>query len=451
MMKTTLIQDACIVNEGQMFQGSVLIEGERIVHIYKGDDTPSLSVMESLDELIDARGKYLIPGLIDTHVHFRDPGLTHKADMQSESKAALAGGVTSFLDMPNTKPQTTTIEAWQDKMNAAASQSWANYAFYLGATNENLDELLAADYTQVPAVKLFMGSSTGNMLVDDAESLRRLFTEVPALIAVHCESEAQIQANKAKYLSEVGEDLPIPYHSLIRDEEVCYQSTSLAVQLARQYATRLHVMHISTAKELALFDHDKPLEEKKITAETCPHYLLLCDDDYARYGSLIKCNPALKHASDKQALLQALNEGYIDTLGSDHAPHLLAEKQGNALTAVSGCPSVQFNLLLLLEMSLESLMDKTLIVDKFCHAPATIYRMRDRGYLREGYYADMVLFEECPAWVLDKAAILSKCAWSPYEGWQFHHRISQVFVNGAKSYDNGEFAAPSAKNLIFKI
>lgn len=450
-MKTTLIQDACIVNEGQMFQGSVLIKGERIVHIYKGDDTPSLSVMESLDECIDARGRYLMPGLIDTHVHFRDPGLTHKADMESESKAAIAGGVTSFIDMPNTQPQTTTLAAWQAKMDYAASHAWANYAFYLGATNDNLDELLAADYTQVPAVKLFMGSSTGNMLVDDAQSLQALFTQLPALIAVHCESEARIQANKAKYIEQLGEDLPVAYHSLIRDEEACFQSTALAVELARRYDARLHVLHISTAKELSLLEKDKALEDKKITAETCPHYLLLCDEDYARYGSLIKCNPALKHASDKVALLQALKEGLIDTLGSDHAPHLPAEKQGNALTAVSGCPSLQFNLLLLLEMSLESLIDKTLIVDKFCHAPASIYRVRERGYLREGYYADFLLVEECPEWVLDKSAILSKCAWSPYEGWRFHHRISQVFVNGSKAYDRGEFGQPSAKSLIFGI
>ena len=450
MTTSTLIQDAYIVNEGQMFQGSVLIQGERIVRIYKGDDTPSLSVMESLDELIDARGKYLMPGLIDTHVHFRDPGLTHKADMQSESKAAIAGGVTSFIDMPNTQPQTTTIAEWQAKMDHAAQTSYANYACYLGATNENLDELLAADYTQVPAVKLFMGSSTGNMLVDDEHSLMRLFTEVPALIAVHCESEAQIKANKAKYLQEVGEDLPVEYHSLIRDDEVCFQSTALAVSMARKYDTRLHVMHISTEKELALFDGDKALKDKKITAETCPHYLLLCDEDYARYGSLIKCNPALKHASDKSAVLAALKAGRIDTLGSDHAPHLLSEKQGNALTAVSGCPSVQFNLLLLLEMSRENALAKSLIVEKFCHAPADLYRIQDRGYLREGYYADMVLLEECPAWVLEKQDVLSKCAWSPFEGWTFHHRVCQVFINGGKAYENGRFAATSAKNLIFK-
>ena len=449
MMKTTLIQDACIVNEGQMFQGSVLIEGERIVRIYKGDDTPSLSVMESLDNLVDARGKYLIPGLIDTHVHFRDPGLTHKADMTSESKAAIAGGVTSFIDMPNTQPQTTTLKAWQDKMDYAASHALANYAFYIGATNENLEELLAADYTKVPAVKLFMGSSTGNMLVDDEQSLQRLFTEVPTLIAVHCESESRIQANKAKYIQEVGEDLPVAYHSLIRDDEACYQSTSLAVSMARRWGTRLHVLHVSSEKELSLFE-DKDLKDKKITAETCPHYLLLCDEDYARYGSRIKCNPALKHASDKAAVLAALKSGRIDTLGSDHAPHLLSEKQGNALTAVSGCPSVQFNLLLLLEMSRENALDKSLIVEKFCHAPADLYRIQDRGYLREGYYADMVLLEECPAWVLEKQDVLSKCAWSPFEGWTFHHRVCQVFINGSKAYENGRFAATSAKNLIFK-
>lgn len=449
MMKTTLIQDACIVNEGQMFQGSVLIEGERIVRIYKGDDTPSLSVMESLDNLVDARGKYLIPGLIDTHVHFRDPGLTHKADMTSESKAAIAGGVTSFIDMPNTQPQTTTLKAWQDKMDYAASHALANYAFYIGATNENLEELLVADYTKVPAVKLFMGSSTGNMLVDDEQSLQRLFTEVPTLIAVHCESESRIQANKAKYIQEVGEDLPVAYHSLIRDDEACYQSTSLAVSMARRWGTRLHVLHVSSEKELSLFE-DKDLKDKKITAETCPHYLLLCDEDYARYGSRIKCNPALKHASDKAAVLDALKAGRIDTLGSDHAPHLLSEKQGNALTAVSGCPSVQFNLLLLLEMSRENALDKSLIVEKFCHAPADLYRIQDRGYLREGYYADMVLVEECPAWVLQKQDVLSKCAWSPFEGWTFHHRVCQVFINGSTAYENGCFAEAPAKNLIFK-
>ncbi len=443
-----LIQNATVVNEGQMFQGSVLIEGERIAAVYKEADAIPLFVRESLDETIDARGKYLLPGMIDTHVHFRDPGLTQKADMMSESRAAIAGGFTSFIDMPNTNPQTTTLVAWQAKMDYAAKHSLANYAFYLGATNDNFDELSRADYTKVPAVKLFMGSSTGNMLVNDETALRRIFSEIPALIAVHCESETLIQANKAKYVSELGEDLPIAYHSLIRDENVCYESSALAVALARQYGTRLHLMHVSTEKELSLLSTEA-LAEKRITAETCPHYLLLCDEDYVRYGSLIKCNPALKHVSDQKALLKALKEGFIDTIGSDHAPHLLPEKQGNALTAVSGCPSIQFNLLLLMDMTLQGLLDKTMVVEKCCHAPALLYRIQDRGFIREGAYADLVLLEECPGWILDKAAVLSKCAWSPYEGWTFRHKISQVFLNGQNVYRNGSFQAAKVKNLEF--
>lgn len=447
-MKTTLIQNACIVNEGQMFQGSVLIKGERIVCIYKGDDTPSLSVMESLDEIIDARGKYLLPGLIDTHVHFRDPGLTHKADMESESRAALAGGVTSFIDMPNTLPQTTSLKAWQDKMAYAATHAKANYAFYIGATEDNFDELSKADYTKVPAVKLFMGSSTGNMLVDADASLKRIFAELPALIAVHCESEALIQANKAKYIAEAGEDLTVAYHSRIRDEEVCFQSSERAVRLAREYGTRLHLLHVSTQKELSLLEAGD-LQDKKITAETCPHYLWLSDEDYARYGSLIKCNPALKHPSDRAALLDALRMGLIDTLGSDHAPHLLSEKQGNALTAVSGCPSIQFNLLLMMEFVNQEMLEMSALVEKFCHAPATLYRIQDRGFIREGAYADLVLVEP-EQWTLTKADILSKCAWSPYEGWTFSHRVSCVFLNGSKVYEAGRFYEAQAKNLIFK-
>ncbi len=444
----TLIQDANIVNEGEVFLGSILIDGERIAHIYRGDDTPSLSLRERVDRCIDARGRYLLPGLIDTHVHFRDPGLCHKADIESESRAALAGGVTSYMDMPNTQPQTTTLEAWQAKNESAAGRSWANYAFYLGATNQNIDCLLRADYRRVPAVKLFMGSSTGNMLVDDETSLRRIFAEVPALIAVHCESEARIKANKAHYMQTVGERLPIEYHSRIRDEEACYEATSLAVGLAEEYGARLHVLHISTAQELALFGQG-PLQDKRITAETCPHYLLLSTKDYASYGSLIKCNPALKQESDRLALIAALKDGHIDTLGSDHAPHLLAEKQGDALTAVSGCPSIQFNLLLLLELARNGLIDQALIVQKYCHAPAMLYHIADRGYVREGYYADLVLVEEVPAWTLSRDAVLSKCAWSPYEGWRFHHRVSRVFVNGDLAYDQGLWQRPSVQQLIF--
>lgn len=446
----TLIQHACIVNEGQMFQGSILIEGERIAAIFKEGDALPSSLLESADTLIDAQGKYLLPGLIDTHVHFRDPGLTHKADMTTESKAALAGGVTSYIDMPNTQPQTTTLQAWQEKMDMAAQKSRANYAFYLGATNNNFDELLQADHRLVPALKLFMGSSTGNMLVNEEYALRNIFEHWPSLIAVHCESEAQIQANKARYVAEQGEDLPIAYHSLIRDENVCYESSALAVSLARQYASRLHLLHISTAKELSLLESDKPLSEKKITAETCPHYLCLCDQDYARYGSRIKCNPALKKKSDQEALLKALKEGKIDTLGSDHAPHLLSEKQGNALSAVSGCPSIQFNLLLMMELVKEGKLSLCEVVQKFCHAPADLYRIQDRGYLREGCFADLVLLETLPQWTLSAEQVLSKCAWSPFEGYTFHYAVSQVFLNGQLAYSQGEFFDAPAQNLIFK-
>ena len=385
------------------------------------------------DSEIDAGGCYLLPGVIDDHVHFRDPGLTHKAEMATETAAAAAGGVTSFMDMPNCKPQTTTIEALNDKFEYAAGKCLVNYSFYFGATNDNADMLPMLDKKHVCGVKLFMGASTGNMLVDRMDTLRKIFSEAGMLIATHCEDQAIISENTAKYKAQYGEDLDISFHPLIRNEEACLRSSSLAIQLAKETGARLHILHISTAKELELLE-DKPLEEKRITAEACVSHLMFCDEDYARFGARIKCNPAIKTRADRDALRVALSTNKIDVIGTDHAPHLIEEKQGGALKAVSGMPSIQFSLVSIMELVRQGVLSIEQLAEKMCHAPARLYQIDRRGYIRKGYKADLVILNPEKEWTVTPECILSKCGWSPMEGQTFHSKVEKTFVNGQLVY-----------------
>lgn len=431
-MKRIWIKNAKIVNEGKTFVGSVILCDEIIDKIIEGNGEPSVPC----EEIIDAHGYYLLPGIIDDHVHFRDPGLTHKADMHSESRAAAAGGVTSYMDMPNTLPQTTTIEALYDKFNDAATKSIVNYSFYFGVTNDNASLLPQLDKQQVCGIKLFMGSSTGNMLVDQMDTLKYIFTHAPMLIAAHCEDQHIIQKNTATYQKSSEDDLPIQYHPLIRDERACYESTQLAVQLAKETHARLHIMHISTAKELDLLT-DQPLSDKKITAEACVSHLFFCDQDYERLGARMKCNPAIKTITDRDALRKALTTHLIDVIGTDHAPHLLNEKQGGALKAVSGMPTLQFSLVSVMELVHDGWMTIEQLVQKMCHAPAELYQIEKRGYIRPGYQADLVLLNPQHKWQVTNECILSKCKWSPMEGQIFRSKVEKTFVNGTLVYTNG--------------
>ena len=429
-MKRTYIHNARIVNEGQTFEGAIVIENEVITEVLKAGETPS----SACEETIDAQGCYLIPGVIDDHVHFRDPGLTHKADMYTESMAAAAGGVTSYMDMPNTNPQTTTIEDLDNKFKDAATKSIVNYSFYFGATNTNSDSLALLDKKKVCGVKLFMGSSTGNMLVDQMETLKHIFANAGMLIATHCEDQAIISANTALYKEKYGEDPDVKYHPAIRSEEACYQSSALAVQLAKETGARLHIMHISTAKELELLE-DKPITEKNITAEACVSHLFFCDEDYEKFGTRIKCNPAIKSRKDRDALRQALTSNLVDVIGTDHAPHLLSEKEGGALKAVSGMPTLQFSLIAVMELVHEGQLSIEQLVQKMCHAPASLYQIEKRGFIRPGYQADLVLVNPSEEWTVNNECILSKCGWSPMEGQTFHSKVVKTFVNGHLVYD----------------
>ena len=432
-MKRTYIHNARIVNEGQTFDGAIVIENEVIAEVLKAGETPTAPC----DETIDAQGMYLIPGVIDDHVHFRDPGLTHKADMTSESKAAAAGGVTSYMAMPTPNPQTTTLEAMENKFKDAANKSIVNYSFYFGATNNNADDLAKLDKTQVCGVKLFMGSSTGNMLVDQMETLKNIFANAGTLIATHCEDQHIISANTAIYKEKYGDDPDVKYHPAIRNEEACYESSALAVKLAKETGARLHIMHISTAKELTLLEN-KPIEEKNITAEACVSHLFFCDKDYERFGARIKCNPAIKSEADRDSLRQALTENLIDVIGTDHAPHLLSEKQGGALKAVSGMPTLQFSLNSVMELVHEGLLSMEQLVQKMCHAPATLYQIEKRGFIRPGYQADIVLLNPKKEWTVTNKCILSKCGWSPMEGQTFHSKVEKTFVNGHLVYADNQ-------------
>lgn len=434
-MKSLLIKNALLINEGKSQLASVLVVGDTISTVYTDDSYADIE--GHVDRVIDATGKWLLPGVIDDQVHFREPGLTHKADINTESMAAVAGGVTSFMEMPNTKPPTITRDALDWKFARAAQTSLANYSFYIGATNENIEEVLRADYRRVCGVKVFMGSSTGNMLVDNADALSRIFSEAPALIAVHCEKEEIIKANKQKYIEEFGENLPVTFHPLIRSAEACYASSSQAVELAQRYNARLHLLHLSTAKELTLLS-DGPVEEKRITGEVCVHHLFFDDRDYAEYGNLIKWNPAIKTAADREALMQATVSGRIDVVATDHAPHLLAEKEGSCLEAASGGPLVQHSLQVMLEKSLQGEIPVETVVERMCHAPAKLFGIERRGFIRPGYYADMVLVDPQQPYTVTPENVLTKCCWSPFMNHTFPVTIDTTFVNGIIAYQNGQ-------------
>lgn len=442
-----LIKNATIFNENERFTGSVLLDGEKISGVFRGEEIPTDI---RYNEVIEADGLWLLPGVIDDQVHFREPGLTHKADIFTESQAAVAGGVTSFMDMPNTVPQTTTIDALEEKYKMGAAKSLANYSFYMGATNDNLDELRKVNQAEVCGIKVFMGSSTGNMLVDDIKTLTGIFAEIPMLIATHCEDESVIQANKAKYIARYGEDLPVHYHPYIRDAEACYRSSSFAVELASKYNTRLHLLHISTARELDLFSNKLPLREKHITAEVCVHHLWFSDQDYDAYGNRIKWNPAVKTGRDRLALIDGVNRDLLDVVATDHAPHLLSEKEGNCLKAASGGPLVQFSLPAMLELAKKGYFTEEQVVRKMCHAPADLFEIRQRGYIREGFYADLVLVNPKQSLKVTPDIILSKCGWSPFEGQTFSHSIAKTWVNGQLVYDQGVvYTHVRGKRLMF--
>lgn len=432
----TIIRNATLVNEGEIFKKNLVIEDERIVALLSPVDDES-AFFTSFDQEIDATGMYLLPGVIDDHVHFRDPGLTHKADMESESRAAATGGVTSYMDMPNTLPQTTDLDALEAKFAAAAQKSLVNYSFFFGVTNTNGSLLPSLDKKHVCGVKLFMGSSTGNMLVDKTDALKQIFTHSPMLIMAHCEDQQIILANTERVKAAHGDDPDVLFHPQIRSEEACYRSTAQAVLLAKETGARLHIAHVSTARELELFSPAPLTEEKRITAEACVAHLHFTDGDYSRLGTRIKCNPAIKGEADRKALREGLSDGRIDVIGTDHAPHLLEEKKGGSLKAVSGMPMVQFSLVTMLEMVDEGVLDLPLLVEKMCHAPARLFQIKERGYLRPGYKADLVLVRPDTPWTVTADDILSKCGWSPMEGHTYRWKVEQTFVNGQSVYAAG--------------
>ena len=427
-----LLKNAQIVNEGSIYTADLLIEGERIAKI-------APSIIDDTAEMFDLKGKFLLPGLVDDQVHFREPGLTHKGRIYTEARAAVAGGITSFMEMPNTNPQALTQELLEDKYKIGAKDSLANYSFFMGASNENLAEVLKTDPKQVAGVKIFMGSSTGNMLVDDKEVLNSIFSKCKMLIAVHCEDEESIRANSAKMKAEYGEDLPIRFHPVIRNAEACYTSSSMAVTLAKKHDTRLHILHISSAKETELFRNDIPLKEKKITAEACIHHLWFDDSSYEEKGTLIKWNPAVKSLADKEAIWAALLDDRIDIIATDHAPHTLEEKQNTYFKAPSGGPLVQHALVAMLEFYHQGKVSMEWIVNKMCHAPADCFQLKERGFIKEGFYADLVVVDIQKAWTVAKENILYQCAWSPFEGQEFKSSVSQTFVNGNLVYNEGVF------------
>ncbi|MDR2811314.1 MAG: dihydroorotase [Tannerellaceae bacterium] len=432
-MKTTYIHNARIINEGKTFQGSVLIEEDKIAAVYEGTPPPPHA-----DRTIDAEGKWLLPGVIDDQVHFREPGLTHKGHIASESQAAVAGGVTTFMDMPNTKPPTTSLAQLEWKLQRAAETSAANYSFFFGGTNDNINEIQKLNPKRVPGLKLFLGSSTGNMLVDKAETLERIFGETPLLIAVHAEKEDIIRRNTEYYTQLYGNDLDISFHPLIRSAEACYASSSEAIERATRLGSRLHILHLSTARELTLLDGKTPLQEKRITAEVCVHHLWFSEEDYLRLANRIKWNPSIKTSADRQALREAVNRNLIDIIATDHAPHLPVEKEGNYHTAASGGPLVQHSLAAMLEMASQGIFTYEKVVEKTAHQPAELFRIDRRGYIRPGYYADIVLIDPNTPWTVSPHNILYQCGWSPFEGQRFHHKIWKTFVNGQLVYDNGQ-------------
>lgn len=432
-MKKILITDANIVNEDKIIRGDVYVK-DGMIFIAGGN----LKDYEA-DITIDGNGKYLLPGLIDDQVHFREPGLTHKGDIYSESKSAVAGGITSYMEMPNTVPQTTTLELLEEKYQIAADKSLANYSFYLGATNDNLEELLKVDPENVCGIKIFQGSSTGNMLVDNQETLEKIFSECKILITTHSENDQMIKRNLEKYQEKYGEEIPVKFHPAIRSAEACYDASKMVVDLARKYGTKLHVLHISTAKEVVLFDPTLPLEGKRITAEACVHHLWFSEEDYAEKGMLIKWNPAIKSAQDRAEILEGVLDGHIDVIATDHAPHTLQEKDNNYLKAPSGGPLAQHSLVALLEMYHQKKISLEQIVQLTSHNVAIIFEIEKRGFIRAGFHADLVLVDLDDPWTVDRSNVLSKCGWSPFEGQVFQSKVTHTIVSGQLVYENGVF------------
>jgi dihydroorotase len=443
-MKSILIRNASVVNEGKIIQADVLIRDQKISKVKK-------NISEKTDVVIDATGKYLFPGVIDDQVHFREPGLTHKGEIYTESKAAVAGGITSYMEMPNTVPNACTHELLEEKYKIAAERSLANYSFFIGASNDNLEELLKTDPKKVCGIKIFMGSSTGNMLVDKKEVLEAIFSKCRHLISAHCEDEATIRQNIAHYKETYGEEVPVEMHPMIRNAEACYKSSSFAIELAKKHGTRLHILHISTEIETALFDNSIPLKEKKITAEACVHHLWFSDKDYKTKGNFIKWNPAVKTEADRDAILKALLDNRIDIIATDHAPHTIEEKQQSYFKAPSGGPLVQHALPAMLELYHQGKISLEKIAEKMCHAPADCFLVEKRGYIKEGYWADLVLVDIKSPWTVEKSNILYKCGWSPFEGQTFQSKISHTFVNGHLAYENGVFnESVKGQRLLFE-
>ena len=430
-MKKTLIVNANIVNEGQVMPGDVLIAGERIEKIGQHLSDPGAQV-------VDAGGRLLMPGVIDDQVHFREPGLTHKGTIRTESRAAVAGGITTYMEMPNTVPNTVTQQLLEEKYQIASRDSLANYSFYIGGSNDNLEEVLKTDLTRVCGMKIFMGSSTGNLLVDNPQVLEGFFSRFEGLITTHCEHEPSLKKNEADFRVRLGEDIPIALHPQIRNEEVCYRSSSFAVDLAKKHGTRLHILHISTARETELFRNQLPLEKKKITAEACIHHLWFCDQDYERLGTRIKWNPAIKSADDRAGIWKALLDGRIDVIATDHAPHTWEEKNNTYFKAPSGGPLVQHSLVAMLEFHHQGKITLPQIATKMAHNVATLYRIQDRGFIREGYFADLVLADLNKPWTVSKENILAKCGWSPFEGTTFKSSVERVWVSGHEAYAHGQ-------------
>jgi len=430
-----VISGATIVNEGETFVGDVFIHDDIIEQVSKKSEENDYSGYE----VIDAHGLHLFPGVIDDQVHFRDPGLTYKGDIYTESKAAVAGGVTSFMDMPNTIPNCLTQELLEEKYQHAADVSLANYSFYMGASNDNIDEIVKTDPKNICGIKVFMGSSTGNMLVDNEETLSAIFSKAPTIVAVHCEDEGTIIKNTKEYHDKYGDDAPVRIHPEIRSAEACYLSSSKAVKLARKYGTRLHVLHMTTAKEMELFDNDIPLEKKKITAEVCVHHLWFSAEDYDKKGNFIKWNPSIKYKADKEALLEAVENNKIDVIATDHAPHTLEEKNRKYFQAPSGGPMVQHSLLAMLQLFHNGRFTLNKIIDKMCHYPAILFNVENRGFIRKGYKADLVLVNLEDNQVVTKENVLYKCGWSPMEGEVFNSKVKSTFVNGNLVYKDGEF------------
>jgi len=427
-MAYKILKGGKVFNRGKSFYADVLIEDERIRLV-----APSISKANA--EEINVEGKWIIPGIIDDQVHFREPGMTYKADIASESRAAVAGGTTTFMEMPNTKPNALTQSILQDKYDIAEKTAYCNYSFFMGASNENIEEVLRTDKTQVCGLKIFMGSSTGNMLVDNRQTLENLFSNVDMLIATHCEDEATVRANMKRYEEEYGDKLDASYHPIIRDVEGCYLSSAMAVEMARKYNTRLHILHLTTAKELHLFDNSMPLRNKRITSEVCVHHLNFSADDYARLGNKIKCNPAIKSNDNRDALLPALLDDRLDIIATDHAPHTMEEKSQPYMQAPSGLPLVQHSLNVMMRMVQQGKLSMEKVVEKMCHAPAECFQIKDRGYVEEGKFADLAIVDPDQTWTVAPENILYKCGWSPLEGETFKGRVTNTYVNGYEVFD----------------